>query len=377
MLHVSMARKLLILNLCFIFYAAASATTQRCEETDTEMSCSEKKLNNVPKVNIQNKIESLDMSQNDLEQLFKVDFNEYVNLVTLYLSDNSISYIEDDTFESLSQLEFLDLSRNLLEEIPENIIASNKKLTVLDLSENLFQSQTPALVSKSLEVLDLSQCKLSRFSNESIQNLPNLRLLYLNSNNLVTLDHRMFAIPKLFYYVQIDFNPWECSCDTVKMLKHLTDNNMFAITQPVSCVDGKKSHIHIYDKDGPKMCKTKRKVMEEFTTLSNSIELDFANDINPKSIYLSDDEMDLSNDEKMTKGIQHLEEILKNEKIYFQELKNEKDVLDSVTVWTVKIFILVIFFSGIALGVLISAIVHRRVRRVRSNLLLKTGSMTI
>lgn len=366
-----MGTKLLLFNLWVTLYVVATATKQQCEETDTEISCSEKRLNNVPKINIQNKIELLDMAQNDLEELFRVDFNEYINLITLYLNDNSISYIEDDTFESLLQIEFIDLSRNLLEEIPENTIISNKKLTVLDLSENLFQSQTPTLISESLEVLDLSQCKLNHFSNKSIENLPNLRLLYLNSNNLVTLDHRMFAIPKLFYYVQIDLNPWECSCNTVRMLKHLTDNNMFEVTQPVTCVDYKKSHIHIYDKDGPKMCKTKRKVKEEVTTLSNSLEVkSYVNDINPQNMYLNDDE-------KITKGIKNLEEILKNEKIYFQELKNEKTVLDSVTVWTVKIFILVIFFSGIALGVLISALMHRRVRRVRSNLLLKTGSMTI
>lgn len=363
-----MATKLLLFNLWLILCATASPTREQCEDTGTELSCSEQRLHKVPKVSLQNKIELLDLSQNDLDELYKVDFNEYIYLVTLYLNDNSISYIEDDTFENLRELDFIDLSRNLLEEIPDDIIVNNEKLTILDLSENLFQAQTPTLTSKSLEVLDLSQCKLTQFSNDSIVNLPNLRLLYLNSNNLMTLDHRMFSIPTLFYYVQIEFNPWECSCNTVKMLKHLIDKDMFEINQPISCVDDKKSHIHIYDKNGPKMCKTKRKVKEDITTLSNDIADYGSDDISLKNIYLN-------GDEQMSKGIKYLEEILKNEKIYFQELKNERNVIDSVTVWTAKIFILAIFFSGISLGLLISALMQRRIRRTRSKLLLKRGSI--
>nr|XP_022900930.1 protein slit-like [Onthophagus taurus] len=315
---------------------------QRCKLTSREINCSGNDLNKIPMFQNTGNIEILDFCDNEIEELYKANFYNFTNLKQLRLNFNNIVYVEDNTFENLIQLESLDLSKNILEEVPDELISTNKKIITLNLSNNLFSSRTPSLYSSSLENLDLSWTKISYFTEENIVGLPNLKTLSLNANNLIHVNPEIFKLPKSFSSVNLNFNSWACNCETIKMFKKLTEENLFKVDNDINCYRENRIEA-IYGKNGPI---SKRLNCEKH------------------------------NNDSLINGIKSLEEILKMEKIYYQELRKEKDVLVSVTSLTMKILIVVIFFVGISLGILISTIMDKRIRQIRRRGIYRSDSLS-
>jgi len=144
-----------------------------------------------------------------LFQLMNVDFSNMslnfiplevsymTNCKKLNLSMNNIQYIEKVALENLWNLEDLILSNNSIMNItdinPSELFNNNKYLKFLNLSnnhlDNLGQDNNTILVSESLEVLDVSQCKIvSLIGSIVFSGLKKLKYLNLSNNPLKSFD---------------------------------------------------------------------------------------------------------------------------------------------------------------------------------------------
>lgn len=230
---------------------SASKCPSECRCNKTIIFCIENDLEQIPDFsNIRTRVEEIYLSENELDLLGNDSFvfPATPQIKRLYLNGNSITDLATCTFSRLINLELLDLHDNLIGHIPPNIFIENTNLIVLNLAENLFTEHTPVIESESIEVLDLSYTRISKFSKENVQGLPNLRLLYLHENNLKYLDPNIFLIQENLVFLQLTHNIWKCDCNTTNMFKTLIQKGLVEL-EPIQCKQN-GNYIYIYNKDG-------------------------------------------------------------------------------------------------------------------------------
>ena len=369
---------------CLYAQITLAKPKHQCTRNDKVVSCSNRFLSTVPRFVKEKDTESLDMSENEMEELFDADFQGLPNLRYINFNSNTISYIEDNAFEILTELEHVDLSSNLLEDIPEDVFINNKKLKTLDLSGNIFNMQTPLLISDSLEKLDLSFCKITTFNENHVKKLPNLRRLNLNSNNLVVLDVDIFLQLKHFSHVSLRYNTWSCTCDTIVMFDKFIGNNFTTVTDPVSCLKS-KTFVHIYDRNGAvsyeQFCgddvttESNKPSQEQIFNMPDSVNRIETEDAFSENIMRNLSKNSIGDEQHeeflLTNNLKMLETILKNEKIYFKDMVEDKNLLGSVVGSTVKMLMAFIFLCGVATGCLVTVIFASRLKKERVQQLLK------
>ncbi len=148
-----------------------------------------KTLQSVDGVEEMTKLTRLDLSDNGIVNI--EGLNNLVNLTELILSNNKITY-----FPSINQLELLetlDVSNNEIVQLGEDLSGLRNLKEFIARQNNICDLSTlDDLVS--LEILDLSENDLGcgglgaspDFS--SLENAPNLREIYLNDNNLTSIE---------------------------------------------------------------------------------------------------------------------------------------------------------------------------------------------
>ncbi|MEM8526180.1 MAG: HYR domain-containing protein [Bacteroidota bacterium] len=124
--------------------------------------------------------------ESSLDTWHGVTLNQDGCVVELDLSSNNLSFRLPEEIADLHALEVLNLSDNLLEgDIPSSIKNEMERLRVLNLSRNYFS--TFGLFNftnfDNLEVLDLSDNQLQSNLPDKLDDIPNLRRLYLQNNN--------------------------------------------------------------------------------------------------------------------------------------------------------------------------------------------------
>ncbi|XP_058824785.1 leucine-rich repeat-containing G-protein coupled receptor 4-like [Topomyia yanbarensis] len=114
----------------------------------------------------------LDLSSNALSNLTNI--SSLVNLESLYLSNNEIQTLEPDVFKQLTQLKVLELNQNKITSVPENALPRSLS------SLGLFRNQ-------------IRELKYNHIS------LPSLEVFNIESNHLETFDAAalLLAMPKL------------------------------------------------------------------------------------------------------------------------------------------------------------------------------------
>lgn len=216
-------------------------------------------------------LKRLRLSYNRLNNLDPELFEHTTKLQELYLDNNPFQIIHPNVLQALadlSQLQLLDMSRMELKTIPEEIFHPLKALKVLYLEGNLFTSIPPAL-RLAVNVRELSLCAnpisdlnknnampampkletlhmtympslttIGDFSMSGLKSLTTLNIshnhhlssierssftfteendsvvwppiekLYLEYNNLTTLDDVVFANYKMMKEVHLHMNPW-------------------------------------------------------------------------------------------------------------------------------------------------------------------------
>ncbi|CAH0764155.1 unnamed protein product [Diatraea saccharalis] len=154
-----------------------------------------------------NKLQTLNLSNNELVYISDGIFDGFSQLKILDLSHNVIDYLEAGSFEGLRNLSTLLISDNRLSEINRSLFRFTK-LNVLDLSRNRLQHIKASDFDKLQELtyLDLSDNTILSIENTVFYNMPSLQLLKLNKNSLQELGETYFANFTHLEYVDFSKN---------------------------------------------------------------------------------------------------------------------------------------------------------------------------
>ncbi|XP_035617436.1 SLIT and NTRK-like protein 4 [Oncorhynchus keta] len=202
------------------------------------VSCQERSIHNladlIPKPPNAKK---LHLSGNYIQDISPVDFQGFEGLDLLHMGSNQIVTVQKGVFANLTNLRRLYLNGNQLEQLNPEMFLGLSNLQYLYLEYNAIK-----------EVLA-----------ETFDSMPNLQLLYLNNNVLRSLPAYIFArvslarlnlknnhfmtlpvsgvLDQLRSLTQIDLegNPWECSCDLVALKLWLEKLNDGVAAKEIKC----------------------------------------------------------------------------------------------------------------------------------------------
>lgn len=142
----------------------------------------------------------LDISGNNIEGLNASQFSSS-NLTFLNVSNNPLRNVSDQLFEYMTDLQILDISNTSSPWIGSLSLENLSNLREIYLGGNLFQqcsNETLLLNSSHLEIIDLSENRLIYLENCTFRQLPNLKQLYLDGNNISDLSEQSFkSLPML------------------------------------------------------------------------------------------------------------------------------------------------------------------------------------
>ncbi|VVD01634.1 unnamed protein product [Leptidea sinapis] len=148
----------------------------------------------------------LEISNNDISEIYEFSFQRLSSARYLDLQRNSIRNITTYTFFGLAELEVLDISFNKINYIFEMAFENLKKLRSLNLSfnplkilfQNTFQFGLP------LSTLYLDSCEIQVIENGTFHGLNNLKMLTLRNNSLKAKDLLLNISNNFLDYVPYD-----------------------------------------------------------------------------------------------------------------------------------------------------------------------------
>lgn len=194
-------------------------------------------------------LEYLDMSYCSLGYVGNNTFAQMTSLNKLIMSGNPLHTLEQALFANLSRLNSLELSDcGLKNSIDPKVFGDRESTDIIELKLNknplIVPDQGPLLPSQlsNLQILDLSNCGISRIyenlfigvenlthlylSNNkisgadnlsSLKKLPQLELLDLSNNNLSTVNPGLFESNPKILSLNLMNNPFVCNCSIADM----------------------------------------------------------------------------------------------------------------------------------------------------------------
>lgn len=229
----------------FVLYRTDAGCPSMCNCSTNTVLCANKKLSYTPNfdsLSIKPKI--IDLSGNYLNEItawsFSFDYSIYVK--ELYLNSSEVIVINEKSFDELQHLQTLHLSDNLLNNISENLIVNLEEITVLDLSNNQF-NDFPKLLSKYLEVLGLANSKITNVPLDSLNGLPNLKVLFLEQNNIKYISPNVINSAYQLTYIDLLMNPWPCNCGTKKLFEFLAHKQLISDNEPLKCLNDQNEYV--------------------------------------------------------------------------------------------------------------------------------------
>ncbi|XP_030069026.1 monocyte differentiation antigen CD14 [Microcaecilia unicolor] len=198
-------------------------------------------------------LHALDLSENQLQdQGINDSFSDdlFQNLKSLKLRHNNLTSF-DVACKALSKLPNLqdsDLSQNNFSKPPSSPCEWPQSIYLLNLSNTCLEHVNTHLLPPSIELLDLSDNKLSALdvplphlkevylpnnrlhSLPSSNNLPELKVLILDGNRITGLPKDQLQAFKHLSVLKADRNPYTCSCAVVNEMKELSKSS-FVVQQ--------------------------------------------------------------------------------------------------------------------------------------------------
>ncbi|KAM9331697.1 transforming growth factor beta activator LRRC32 [Pholidichthys leucotaenia] len=208
----------------------------------TELDLSKNSITCITDFNLY-KLQMLNLSQNSMELFHSMQSNILYDLLSLDLSENKMHYfpllprnnrieyldVSRNQIQSinvtgspkkkvnliLSHLRYLDMSYNHLKNIPECFFYCMQSLEVLNVSNNCIGSFsiTNQAVLQKVKIISLSYNSLESLTFGE-NTLPLLEKLFLQGNDLRTLDHQIFQRLPNIKYLQLQQNSLDiCTSD--------------------------------------------------------------------------------------------------------------------------------------------------------------------
>ena len=148
------------------------------------------------------KIESLDLSFNEISELTKSSFGLTKHITELNVSFNGLTQLHERTFFSLQGLRVLDLSNNKLKTLPANVFAKLSSLSYLYMSNNYLLT-FPA-------------------------NVPMLNWLDLSFNKIAKIEESLNPVIYPHEVILLGGNPFMCDCKLL-WLKEFYDTREYLL----------------------------------------------------------------------------------------------------------------------------------------------------
>ena len=171
----------------------------------------------------------LSLRRNRLSAIIPGTFQNVSNLQYLGLEYNVIEHLEVDVFSGLINLKYVHLTNNKLSSVHPDLFLGLPTLQIVHFSKNpalQIPTERHFINSRSLRLLDISECNTSSLSVETFANVTALELLFLNDNKLRTVDINILtALPKLSA-LYVGGNPLQCDCQLQEVWRWCQDNSI-------------------------------------------------------------------------------------------------------------------------------------------------------
>ncbi|XP_051938511.1 SLIT and NTRK-like protein 5 [Hippocampus zosterae] len=211
-----------------------------CEEREGTLtvSCENRGIGSISEINQLNFPQyHLLLTGNVLRKLAADDFLEYRGLTILHLGNNEIAEVEAGAFNGLQGLKRLHLNNNKIDALKEELFWGLESLEYLQLDYNYITQVAPNALGglRHLEVLILNDNLISTLPVNIFQHVP-LTHLDLRGNQLKVLPYsglleHMNSVVEL----QLEENPWNCSCDLIALKTWLESISYTALVGDVVC----------------------------------------------------------------------------------------------------------------------------------------------
>lgn len=147
----------------------------------------------------------LDNNQFDAEPR---SFTGLVNLFYMKISGNTWSQIKNETFAGLEKLERLDLSNNEILTIDDGGLLGLPNLISLDLTQNQIKVIQSKLfhTMQNLEYLMLGNNNIASIEKDAFQGLPSLTILDITHNHLKTINAREINVLSKLVHLYLGHN---------------------------------------------------------------------------------------------------------------------------------------------------------------------------
>ena len=140
------------------------------------------------------RLEEVNLSENEIIIISASDFRSLPSLKTIYLGGNNIKTIHGRLF--LPNLEEIQLSRNNIDNIDGSNASILRNTKFIDLSSNNLKVLQSAAISMFVQILILSDNKLTQIPIDSMTSLYHLNTLWVDSNKITHIKDLPY-LPKL------------------------------------------------------------------------------------------------------------------------------------------------------------------------------------
>ncbi|OCT93326.1 transforming growth factor beta activator LRRC32 [Xenopus laevis] len=193
--------------------------------------CHNQSLQQVP-LDLPSGIQTLDLSNNDLENITEDPLMIYSFLESLDLSSNQLSFIQLHSFKEMHQLKDINLSGNNLDSFVYYGLSGIGLLPyveTLDLSRNsLYNDMTGFFIQEAphLRYLSLHENSITTVSSDMFQGSPLLEKVDLHNNIIMDIEEGAFEYLKHLSTINLSMNSITCISDfNLHQLKVLNLSN--------------------------------------------------------------------------------------------------------------------------------------------------------
>lgn len=177
-------------------------------------------------------IKHLSLTANDMTDIDHFAFEQTKNLIYLDLSYNLLTKLDETLFDGLETLQYLNLSFNKLEYLPKDIFKKVDRLFELRLAHNPLKqiNAETFFFLQQVEILDLSQNEIFSLESGTFHSMIKLDTLDLSGNDFDSVPTTALRNARKLTTLDLSSNPIktinEASFHKLYTLKELTMNNM-------------------------------------------------------------------------------------------------------------------------------------------------------